>query len=170
MKITAREIMERSAAPMPGQRPAQPQGRPAPMGMEPAAPEEPGMPGEDPTGGATDPNAAAQADAGAGDLQALSQQLLNEYFDDRKINEVSDQLQKLIPLIGPEHAEKFVKVQTDWIKSTMILKANIISLVVLATPQKMMQNQMDQMMKNLQQQAGGMGGGMGQQPLKVPVT
>ena len=170
MRITAREVLEKQAAPMPGGgRPmgGQP-GRPAPMGMEPAAPEDPaGTPGADPNA-PPDPNGAAQADGGSEDLQQLTQSLLNDYFDDQKINDASTRIQKLIPIIGPEHAEKYVKVYSDWIKASMTMKANLLAMVVMATPQQMMQNQMNQMMKQLQM--GGQGGAPGQQPLKVPVT
>jgi hypothetical protein len=166
MRVTAAEVMRREA--LPGQPPAGARPRPTNTPMAPAAPaEDPMMGGEDPNaaGMAPGPEDAAGA-AQSNDMQQLTQSLLTDYFDDQKIADVSERIQKLIPLVGPEHAEKFTKVFSDWVKGAYVLKANLMSLAVMATPQEVMQNQVTQMMKQLTQQAGGQ---QGQQPLKVPV-
>ena len=170
MRVTAAEVMQKKAAPpVPGANPRPaPTGRPRPAGpMAPPAPEDPqaGAP-TDPAAAAAVPGAEDAAGASqSNDLQRLTQSLLNDYFDDQKINDASTKIQQLIPIVGPEHAEKFVKVYSDWVKAAMTMKANLLAMVVMATPQQMMQNQVQQMMKQLQM--GAQPGG--QQPLKVPV-
>lgn len=167
MRINARDVMQRQAAPpMPG----------APQGHAPApAPAGPGDPMQDPTGGApgTDPMGGQpgqeQQGQGQQQLSQITQALLRDYFDDAKINDASSKIQQLIPLVGPEHAEKFVKVYTDWVKSAMTMKANLMAMVVMATPQQMMQNQVQTLVNQLMQQGGGTPGGP--QPIKSgPLT
>ena len=128
-------------------------------------------PGGAPGGGAENaaqPGGQPGQPQGNEDLQAVTQSLLNDYFDDQKIADVSERVQQLIPLVGPEHAEKFVKVFSDWIKSAQVLKANLMAMVVMATPAKMMENQMSTMMNQLMTQTNKQNAGP--QPLKVPVT
>ena len=166
MRITATEVLRKNAL-QPGAPAARPRSTNTPM--SPAGPEDPmgGMPGEDPNaaGMAPGPEDAAGASS-SNNMQQLTQSLLTDYFDDQKIADVSERIQKLIPLVGPEHAEKFTKVFSDWVKGAYVLKANLMSLAVMATPQEVMQNQVTQMMKQLTQQAGGQ---QGAQPMKVPV-
>lgn len=168
MRVTAAEVMRKDAL-QPGAAPAA-RPRPTNTPMSPAgAPEDPmgGMPGEDPNAAGLTPGPEdAAGAASSNDMQQLTQSLLTDYFDDQKIADVSERIQKLIPLVGPEHAEKFTKVFSDWVKGAYVLKANLMSLAVMATPQEVMQNQVNQMMKQLTQQAGGQ---QGAQPLKVPV-
>jgi hypothetical protein len=168
MRITAAEVMEKRAYPgQPGAgQPAQPRPRPAGP-MAPQAPEQEAQPGADPNAQVS-PEDPTQQQQGAGgqELQAITQELLNDYFDDEKIAHASDLIQRAIPIVGPEHAEKFVKVYSDWIKAAMTMKANLLAMVVMATPQQVMQNQVQQMMQQLQQGAQPQGA----QPLKVPIT
>lgn len=169
MRITAAEVMQKQAAPpmAPGAGAPRPRPRPSATPMAPSA--EPqadpaaAAPGAEAVPGAEDAAGASQSN----ELQSITQSLLNDYFDDQKINDASTKIQQLIPIVGPEHAEKFVKVYSDWVKAAMTMKANLLAMVVMATPQQMMQNQVQQMMKQLQQ---GAQGAPGQQPLKVPVT
>jgi len=179
MRVTAREYLgfdeqfrKEAAPPMP----AGGISRPAPSGAGPAAPMETQQLGEEPRGEfAPEPTGEAGANGGEGnDLSQITQVLLREHFDDEKINDASTKIQKLIPLVGPEHAEKFVKVYSDWVKAALSLKANLMALAVLATPQMMMQDRVKQMMEQLKGQpmGGGMAGGGGPpSPLKVgPIT
>jgi hypothetical protein len=170
MRITAAEVMEKRAYPgQPGGgQPAQPRPRPAGP-MAPQAPE------PDPQSGAGDPAVQAAPEdptqqsamgEGGAELQKITQALLGDMFNDDKIAQASDLIQKAIPIVGPEHAEKFVKVYSDWVKAHMVMKANLLAMVVMATPQQMMQNQVQQMMQQLQQGAAP----QGPQPLKVPIT
>jgi hypothetical protein len=169
MRITAAEVIEKKAL-MPGAG-GQPAQRPKPAG--PMAPQAPEPQQGAPAGGAPQGDPAAQGgqpqdpSQGNQDLQAITQNLLNDYFDDRRIAEVSEQVQQLIPLVGPEHAEKFVKVFSDWIKAAQVLKANLMAMVVMATPAKMMENQMSTMMNQLMNQSQQQ---QGPQPMKVPLT
>ena len=181
MRITAAEVMRRTALQPGGTRPgggAAPGRRSAPVKapssatpMSPPSPDpaQGAAPGGAP-GGAEDPTQQGQPGQPQGneDLQAVTQSLLNDYFDDQKIADVSERVKQLIPLVGPEHAEKFVKVFSDWIKSAQVLKANLMAMVVMATPAKMMENQMSTMMNQLMQQTNQQQ--QGPQPLKVPVT
>jgi hypothetical protein len=164
MRITAQEVMEKRAL-MPG---AGQQSRPlgpaqAPQALEP----QPGAGDPAAAGGQPAADPAQKAQGGNQDLQGITQKLLNDYFDDQKIADVSHQVQQLIPLVGPEHAEKFVKVFSDWIKAAQVLKANLMAMVVMATPAKMMENQMSQMMNQLMK---GQPGQQGPQPLTAPIT
>jgi hypothetical protein len=168
MRITAAEILEKRAL-QPGAAPSG-QPRPRPAGpMAPQAPEPNAQPGApDPNAqppGGEDPTQPPPGQNGQ-ELQQITQTLLGDMFNDEKIAQASELIQKAIPIMGPEHAEKFVKVYSEWVKSHMVMKANLLAMVVMATPQQMMQNQVQEMMKQLQQ--GGQP--QGPQPLKVPLT
>lgn len=165
MKITARDMMRKHAAPPMGGPPAGPEmgGQPmqhsAPVGDPAGSP-----PGGEPGMGMEEEQQPGQ---GGGELMQITQSLLRDYFDDGKISDASNKIQQMIPLIGPEHAEKFVKVYSDWVKSMMVLKANLMSIAVMTTPQDVMQSQVNNLMKQLQE---GQGNG-GPQPLKSgPIT
>lgn len=97
-------------------------------------------------------------------VQSLTNSLLKDYFDDEKISDASEKMQKLIPLIGPDNAEKFIKIYTDWIKSTMAMKAHILSLVVLTTPQAVLQQRMQGLIESLQ------GGEKTPESLQIPIS
>lgn len=180
MRVTAAELLQKKAAPPTHPAAGRPQPRPQakPQGQPPMAPPtgDPAQPGADPAaaGGAPgagmpgeDATQSPMGDNGA-ELQQITQALLGDMFNDEKIAHASDLIQKAIPIVGPQHAEKFVKVYSDWVKAHMVMKANLLAMVVMATPQQMMQSQVQQMMQQLQQGMGQQG--QGPQPLKVPLT
>src|SRR6266478_7424799 len=113
MRITAAEVMRRTAlqpggaapgrrsAPVKAPSSATPMSPPSPDPAQGVAPGGAAVGGgaEDPTQG--QPGAGAGAPGGNEDLQVITQSLLNDYFDDAKIADVSEKIQQLIPLLGP---------------------------------------------------------------------
>lgn len=154
MKITAKDVLRKQAAPPMGGVPTQrPTGRPELSSPAPGGPTDPSQMGEAPGAGGDPSQMGAQPEQQnpqQGELAQITQSLLRDYFDDAKISDASDKIQKMIPLVGPEHAEKFVKVYTDWVKAAMTMKANLMAMVVMATPQQLMQNQVQTLMQQLQ--------------------
>ena len=133
MRITAAEVMRKTAlqpgGAAPGRRSAPVKAPSSATPMSPPSPDpaQGAAPGGAP-GGAEDPTQQGQPGQPQGneDLQAVTQSLLNDYFDDQKIADVSERVQQLIPLVGPEHAEKFVKVNAA-LRSVSRRKSSVVS-------------------------------------------
>lgn len=172
IKVSAADLMERTAAPMPGaQAPARPQRsfRPAPQGGAPqqapsaaptGAPEE-GTPEAGSPAGGVEQQAAPQ-----NEMQELIRKLQTDFFSDQKQEELSSALMTLIPMVGPEHSEKLAKVYAKFMEGMAVLKANIAALAVMVAPAAAQVNQLQQMFDA--QEGPGAAGGQ-QQGLSVGV-
>ena len=174
IKVTAAEMLQKMGAPLPGlprHRQVPPQGVPRMNFGEPA--QEPGMEGEDELNGAPQDGANGNGDGngkqpGQKDLLTTVKRLQDTYFTDDKVNDISDSLMAIIPMVGPAHTEKITKVYTKWMEAVALLKANLGSLVVMAQPINQMQEQVQNIM-NAPDEMGG--GGPQQEGLKIgPLT
>lgn len=151
----------RSPGRTPGRSPGAPSQRPpsamtsAPGGAQEPDPEVPGGMQEEP------PMAEEQnGDFAPDDLQETVK-VLQRYFSDRKISDISNRLQALIPVVGPDHSEKIAKVYAKFMESVAILKATLASMAVLAAPQQEVAKNLRDLMQ-MQPPGAGMGGGMPQ--------
>lgn len=155
MKVTASEILNRTAAPLPGAgafpprpkvtppTPGKPVAPPAPAPEEPAefAPEEPAAPEEQP------------GQEGQPDLQRIIQEVSQD-FSDQRVERLSKNMLTLMKVVPPDHSEKMAKVFTKMMEAIMAMKANITALQVMTMPQMQQQQIMQQNLQQLNQIGG----------------
>jgi len=73
-------------------------------------------------------------------VRDLSNELINTYFNDEKITEISHKLQLIIQgiLFGEkdEHtfSDKMTELFSDWLNATTSIKANLLAIDILSTP------------------------------------
>lgn len=143
MKISAKDILTRIAQD-PQPRVIRPEKQQDEVEMSPdTGPRKPDTPQEEPQ----EPQQLKKPQTPSENIQTITQSLLNNYFSDEKIGATSEDLQKLIPFIGVDNVEKFIKMYTEWIKATMALKAHVLSLSVLATPQAVLEDRMKNLLE-----------------------
>lgn len=158
MKVHASEILNRTAAPLPGAGAFPPRPRVAPPTPgRPVAPPAPGAPEEPNEFAAEEPAAPGAEQPGQQEGQPNLQTIIQEVsadFADEKVERLSKNMLTLMKVVPPDHSEKMAKVFTKMMEAIMAMKANIAALQVMTMPQ-MQQQQI--MQKNLQQlnQIGG---------------
>jgi len=73
-------------------------------------------------------------------VRDLSKELIDTYFNDDKITEVSNKLQLIIQGVffgeRDKHtfSDKMMKLFSDWLNATTSIKANLLALDILSTP------------------------------------
>lgn len=141
-------------SPHPAQRPGQgPRMRPQPE-RKPSALDSAPMGAQEPEEEEIPSAEQQKGDYAPNDLQETTR-VLQRYFSDRKITDISNRLQALIPVVGPEHSEKIAKVYAKFMESVAVLKATLASMAVLAAPQQ----EVAKNLRDLMQMPTPMGGG-----------
>lgn len=150
--VTARDVLTKTGAPLPGMPPRTPPpggaipNAPMPPPGPEAAPAEPEMePGlDDPEGLEPDLDAEPEAEEQPQDLRGVVDEL-QQLFSDEKLEQISGLMMALIPLVGPEHGEDIAKVYSKLMEAMMTVKANLASILVMALPAQQMQQTMQQL-------------------------
>lgn len=143
-RVTAREVLRKMAAPLPGARPA----AQAPAPVAPPAPTGPAGPTTEPElGQETAPAKPKAAPQATSELQTTIQSLQQDFFSDEKMSQLSDSLTSLIPMVGPEHSEKLAKVYAKYMEAAAIMKANLAALAVMVAPQAAQMEQLNNLFK-----------------------
>lgn len=154
MRVTARDIINKTAAPLPGASPFP--ARPAPKGpmAQPGQGPMPEKPRPDPEMMPEEPKGAPATETGeTEDLQTMIRDL-DSHFSDDKIADISEKMLVLMKIVPPEQGEKIAKVYTKFMEASMAMKANIAALQVMAMPAQQQQQLMNQNLQNLQNTAG----------------